>query len=95
MSESIFKLKQDFEAELASLVLTSKEEVDAIRVKYLGKKGLVTDLLKQMGALPAEERPAYGKKVNELKEFVSESIENALLVAAEAALQKKTSEWIC
>ncbi|NLG39094.1 MAG: phenylalanine--tRNA ligase subunit alpha, partial [Fibrobacter sp.] len=89
MSESISKLKQDFEAELASLVLTSKEEVDAIRVKYLGKKGLVTDLLKQMGALPAEERPAYGKKVNELKEFVSESIENALLVAAEAALQKK------
>ena len=67
MSESISKLQQDFEADLASLVLTSKEEVDAIRVKYLVKKGLVTDLLKQMGALPAEERPAYGKKVNELK----------------------------
>lgn len=75
MSESISKLKQDFEAELASLVLTSKEDVDAIRVKYLGKKGLVTDLLKQMGGLSAEERPAYGKKVNELKEFVSEAIE--------------------
>ena len=89
MSESISKLKQDFEAELASLVLTSKEDVDAIRVKYLGKKGLVTDLLKQMGGLSAEERPAYGKKVNELKEFVSEAIEKALLVAADAALQKK------
>lgn len=89
MSESISKLKQEFEAELASLVLTSKEDVDAIRVKYLGKKGLVTDLLKQMGGLSAEERPAYGKKVNELKEFVSEAIEKALLVAADAALQKK------
>ena len=89
MSESISKLKQEFEAELATLNLTDREAIDAIRIKYLGKKGLVTELLKQMGSLPGEERPAYGKKVNDLKEFVSEAIDLALETSAQAALAKK------
>ena len=89
MSESISKLKQEFEAELAALDLTNRETVDATRIKYLGKKGLVTGLLKQMGLLPGEERPAYGKKVNDLKEFVSQAIESALETSAQAALAKK------
>ncbi len=91
MSEKITNLQNAFEAELQTLQL-SKESVDALRVKYLGKKGLVTDLLKQMGSLSAEERPAFGKLVNELKNFVAEKIENAIAVAAQADLEKKLSE---
>jgi phenylalanyl-tRNA synthetase alpha chain len=41
-----------------------------IRVKYLGRKGLVADLFKKMGEVPAEERPAFGKQVNELKSAI-------------------------
>jgi phenylalanyl-tRNA synthetase alpha chain len=42
-------------------------EVEALRVRYLGKQGLVTDQLKSLGRLPAEERPAAGKRINEVK----------------------------
>ena len=92
MNENMNSLKAAFENELSSTDLTQKEAVDSLRVKYLGKKGLVTDLLKQMGTLPAEERPAYGKLVNELKAFVAEKIESAIATAKEAELNKKLSE---
>ena len=74
MSEAINNVKQAFDAELAQTDLTNQEAVNNLRVKYLGKKGAVTDLMKQMGSLSAEERPAYGKLVNELKVAVSEAI---------------------
>lgn len=92
MNENINSLKSVFEGELSSTDLTNKEAVDNLRVKYLGKKGLVTDLLKQMGSLSAEERPAYGKLVNELKAFVADKIESAIATAQEAELNKKLSE---
>ncbi len=60
MSEAINNVKQAFDAELAQTDLTNQEAVNNLRVKYLGKKGAVTDLMKQMGTLSAEERPAYG-----------------------------------
>ena len=49
--------------------------LDAIRVKYLGKKGLLTLQLRELGRLPAEERPAAGKEINLAKESLSNEIE--------------------
>ena len=89
MSEAINNVKQALDAELAQTDLTNQEAVNNLRVKYLGKKGAVTDLMKQMGTLSAEERPAYGKLVNELKVAVSEAIDKAIETANQAALQKK------
>ena len=89
MSEAINNVKQAFDAELAQTDLTNQEAVNNLRVKYLGKKGAVTDLMKQMGSLSAEESPAYGKLVNELKVAVSEAIDKAIETANQAALQKK------
>lgn len=40
-----------------------------LKVRYLGKKGEISALLRAMGALPAEERPAFGKRVNELRDY--------------------------
>ena len=45
----------------------SSAELDALRVKYLGKKGELTAVLKQMGKLSAEERPAMGQLANEVR----------------------------
>ncbi|TDJ63802.1 MAG: phenylalanine--tRNA ligase subunit alpha, partial [Proteobacteria bacterium] len=42
----------------------SVSTVEALRVKYLGKKGIVTEQLKQLGSLPADERPQAGRWVN-------------------------------
>ena len=41
--------------------------LDQVRVEYLGKRGRLTDLLKGLGKLSAEERPAAGAKINEVK----------------------------
>lgn len=50
-------------------------ELDAVRVKYLGKKGLVTDQLKAVGSLSKEEKPAAGKAVNLAKREIGQLIE--------------------
>jgi phenylalanyl-tRNA synthetase alpha chain len=49
--------------------------LDAVRVKYLGKKGLVTDQLKSLGQLSNEERPAAGKAINRAKREIADAIE--------------------
>ncbi len=43
------------------------EELEQIQVKYLGRKGSITGLLRKTGTLPAEERPVFGKLANEVK----------------------------
>lgn len=55
----------------------SKVELENIRVKYLGKKGELTQILRGMGALSQEERPLVGKIVNEVKETLENFIEEA------------------
>ena len=49
--------------------------LDDVRVRYLGKKGLLTQQLKQLGALPAEQRPAAGQEINRVKQQVQHAIE--------------------
>jgi len=49
--------------------------LDAVRVRWLGKKGVLTEQLKSLGALPAAERPAAGARINAAKERVQAAIE--------------------
>ena len=50
-------------------------EVEALRVHYLGKKGVLTEQLKQLGGLPPEERPRVGQWVNEAKDALSTALQ--------------------
>ena len=43
------------------------QDLDSVRVKFLGKKGELTAILKQMGKLSAEERPVIGQLANEIR----------------------------
>ena len=64
----------------AKAALSAAEDaktVDELRVRYLGKKGEITAILKQMGSLSAEERPKMGQLANEVRA----DIENAVAVA--------------
>lgn len=47
-------------------------ELDAVRVRYLGKKGLITEQLKQLGSLPAEQRRDAGQDINKAKQILQE-----------------------
>lgn len=73
MDDKIKNLKETLEKELAST--PNLVDLDKIRVAYLGKKGSITGLLKGMKDLSHEERKEFGKKVNELKSSVTETIE--------------------
>ena len=53
---------------------TDAAALDGVRVRYLGKKGLLTQQLKQLGKLPAAERPAAGQEINRIKQQVQEAI---------------------
>ena len=67
----------------------SSAELDALRVKYLGKKGELTAVLKQMGKLSAEERPVMGQLANDVRAALEKAIESQSAVLAEAAMAAK------
>ncbi|MBQ1707063.1 MAG: phenylalanine--tRNA ligase subunit alpha, partial [Clostridia bacterium] len=66
-------------------------ELDAVRVKYLGKKGELTAVLKTMGKLSPEERPIVGQMANEVRELIAADLEkrNELLKAAQQEMKLK------
>ena len=63
--------------------------LDLVRVEFLGKKGRLTDLLKGLGKLSAEERPAAGAEINKAKQQVQQAIAARKDTLAEAAIQEK------
>jgi len=69
---SLDELEQAALQEVSSA--TDAAALDGVRVRYLGKKGLLTQQLKQLGKLPAEERPAAGQEINRIKQLVQETI---------------------
>lgn len=73
---------------------SDEKQIDEIRVKYLGKKGELTALLKQMGSLSPEERPIVGQLVNkaktELEEAITEAAKGFKLKAADERLKNET-----
>ncbi len=63
--------------------------LDALRVKYLGKKGELTAVLKQMGKLSAEERPAMGQLANDVRAALEQAVGTATRKLEEAALERR------
>ncbi|WP_417579936.1 phenylalanine--tRNA ligase subunit alpha [Nitrincola sp.] len=69
--------------------------LDEVRVQYLGKKGELTQLLKGLGKLSAEERPAAGAKINEAKEALQAELDQRRdTLEAEALSTKLAAEQI-
>ena len=64
----------------------SPEALEALRVNLLGKSGTITAQLKQLGALPAEERKAAGEAINRAKEAVAAALGERRVVLDAAAL---------
>ena len=66
--------------------------LDALRVQYLGKKGALTTILKQMGKLSAEERPVIGQLANQVRADLDEAIQAAAEKLASAALEQQLKD---
>ncbi|MBE6837383.1 MAG: phenylalanine--tRNA ligase subunit alpha [Ruminococcus sp.] len=87
MDEKIIDLKKELDGELSAC--ENVADLENIRVKYLGKKGSVTDLLKEMKNLSNEEKKTFGQKVNELKNEVSDKITERMNDLKKKELEKE------
>lgn len=76
MKQQLEEIKSRAAAALAGAKLP--QEIDELRVKFLGKKGELTGILKQMGKLSAEERPVIGQLANEVRSWIEKDIETRL-----------------
>ena len=73
----------------------STAELEELRVQLLGKKGAVTGLLKGLGALSSQERPAAGAQINQLKEVIGEALsERKVAIGSAEALARTQSSAI-
>ena len=73
MLEKVERLKEEAHEALQST--STLDELAEWRVRYLGRKGVITQLLRGVGELPAAERPVLGQAANQLKELLAESYE--------------------
>lgn len=77
------------EAEQKIAAADSGQVLDQVRVEYLGKKGQITALLKGLGNLSAEERPAAGAEINKVKAQLAEKISQRKAALEEAEVNAK------
>jgi phenylalanyl-tRNA synthetase alpha chain len=71
------------------------EDLEAIRVDVLGRKGKLAQLGKQLGAMPPEERAEFGKNLNAAKQTLEEEFEAKKAQLAKTALHRRLdSEWV-
>ena len=92
MQEKLLNLQ---EAALSEIKDTqSIEVVESLRVKYLGKKGEITAILKEMGKLSSEERPVIGKVANEVREAIETAISTKKEELKSIEKQRKLAEEV-
>ena len=77
MKEELDRLQKEVVVSISQA--STEKEISQIRVKYLGKKGSITQVLKSLGTLPESERREIGQRANQLKESTETRIEEALL----------------
>jgi phenylalanyl-tRNA synthetase alpha chain len=84
------KLEQMKDEALRSIEQASGETaLQDIRVRFLGRKGELTGLMKGLGALSAEERPVVGQLVNTIKDEIESRLESALATARDQEIQQR------
>lgn len=76
MIDELQQLEKNAAAELA--IAVSEEQILAVRTKYLGRKGLLTGLLRNIVQVPDDEKPIFGKRCNEVKDILNSKIEDIL-----------------
>ena len=87
LKTSLLSIQQEFKSQVLSVKTSA--EADSLRVRFLGKKGELTAVLRAMGSLSAEERPVIGQLANDIRTEMEETLSSHLseIVAGEKAAQ--------
>ncbi len=93
LQEKIAALKEDGLTTLASVM--DVKSLDDVRVKFLGRKSAIQDMMKDLKNVSKEDRPVFGRLVNELKvELTSKFEEKIAQLKAKAEKERVAAEWI-
>ncbi len=93
MKEQLENMRANAEKEIAQA--GSTQQLEALRVKYLGKKGELTTVLRGMGSLSTEERPVIGQMANAIREGLEQRLEQAVQeLSAKEKEEKLRNEFI-
>jgi phenylalanyl-tRNA synthetase alpha chain len=76
MQSEIARIRQQAEADLTTV--TTQQQLEEFRIRYLARKGLIASLFDQLKAAPASERPSLGKLLNELREHTQSLFDQTL-----------------
>ncbi|WP_375346091.1 phenylalanine--tRNA ligase subunit alpha [Priestia megaterium] len=87
MKERLQELQQEAIAKVEAA--SALKELNDVRVAYLGKKGPITEVLRGMGKLSAEERPVMGALANEVREAIASKIEEKQTALEAAEVERK------
>lgn len=71
MKQQLEKIRNDANVEISKA--NSKQDIDLLKVKYLGRKGELTEILKQMKTLSDDERPKIGKLANDIRSSIEQA----------------------
>lgn len=83
LEQIVASAAQDFAA------VTQTAELEQVKARYLGKTGLMTEQMKLLGKLPADQRPAAGSLINQAKEQIQAALESRRAAMREAELAEK------
>ncbi len=72
MEEKLKSIEKTFKQELSGAA--SPAELEQIRIKYLGRKGLIADAFAVFAAIPRDQKPLFGKRLNDLKNIITAGI---------------------
>ncbi|MFA5500844.1 MAG: phenylalanine--tRNA ligase subunit alpha [Candidatus Omnitrophota bacterium] len=89
MKEKIKEIEQGALVEIS--IAGNGDAIEKLRIKYLGRKGLITELFKKMGGVPPEEKGEVGKLINSLKNNVAKALDEkagSVSAAGGARLEK-------
>jgi phenylalanyl-tRNA synthetase alpha chain len=86
------KIKQSLEEDLRAA--RDKDDLNRIRVKYLGKKGLLSSLRRSLREMTPQERPAAGRKLNEVIAWLEKSLQEAAAEQQRKSVPRPEDDWI-
>lgn len=87
MREQLDKMRQQAVSAIAAAI--TEDALNEVRIRYLGRKGELTGLMKGLGALPVDERPVVGQLVNAVKDEVEVLIQQTMARAREEATARR------
>ncbi len=92
MNEELFRILEDAKSDLKKVA--DSRALEEIRIKYLGKKGLLKDILGKLGSMSEDLRKEVGKAANEIKDEITVLIENAAVTIDNSLKEAKLKSGV-